>query len=145
MDTQDKFYNLEIPKDKRWEVRSQLEATYGDVWGTKDGRLIPMVMMRQSHLVNAYNYHYKRAMNCAYSNETLTKGQKGLDGHLLGAYLDQLDRLSTEISRRNFPFDSNRHKPLHRTYDDWYQAIGYVDDLDRDADWENELSVIDFD
>lgn len=129
MDWQTLFYALDTRPYGRERVkryRNQLARHFHcGVWGTKDGRAIPVKFMRDSHLQNAV-HHSIRAVwklygdSCQYS----TRDERCLKLYAEATHIQQsILMLTSEQGRRGYEPTDHDLKALggmERTLHDWF-------------------------
>lgn len=65
----DLFYNIQVPSARGKRFREIIKRRFKcDTWGTNDGRIIPVIFMRDSHLDNAWRSMYYHAIE-AYKTD----------------------------------------------------------------------------
>lgn len=108
MDWQTILYNTVVPKHRRRRFIQSLERRFScDTWGTNDGRIIPMNLMRDSHLDNAVRYTMRQADGAMFRS----------DYDLYMRYCVNLFALSDEALRRG------KHYPVIERYRTEYDEM----------------------
>lgn len=142
MNWQNIFYSLVVPEGiGRGKLKARIKRRFQcDTWETKAGNVIPVIFMRESHMLNAYNHLFRVAQE-AYRKS---------DPDAVVGYFKSMQILIKEFKRRNIPYNSIYEKQMAvweyelnsrwkgRSYYDDY----YPDDFD---EFESMEDYLDFD
>lgn len=123
MDWQKIFYAIEIPVERRQRFRDLIKQRFHcDTWGTQDGRVIPVILMRDSHLDNAWQFIYNRAIE-AYKADN----DKEFDRRYAAVDLLHRELLRRGDDAHGMQFNTLEEIFMDQDYDDYDDGIGPLD------------------
>lgn len=75
MNWQNVFYRIDTrnyPENRVKTYSTKLYKQFGQLWGTKDGRIIPIRFMRDNHLLNALQAKVRQLLSLVDANDEIT-------------------------------------------------------------------------
>lgn len=131
MNWQDIFYSIEVPQERKTELRNRIKNRFKcETWTTQDNRIIPVNLLRKNHIANIWRVLYRSCIE-AYKSD---------NNPLFERRYASVTMINAELKRRGETFQGMQFNELEeifvdQNYDDYDDGFGTLDHYEAMHNW----------